>query len=391
MCLLTPDEIKRRARMNIQRSTRRKIRKVKKALNQHRRTFCSWRNNCNLRNLWESANEQNKTNGQPQMTYSKFKEEYERIKNERKKLSNMNTTEYERIKKMTSTEFDSYMSDVLSTFINENPWSHNEQSFPSMKGHAGDDAKKIGIFLMFYLIHGKFRVAFTHITFLHAVIDNLISQHGDADGFFALMKTRVAIIEKLSEMRNVRFMKKHNPVLIEKGLLPFKYADDFECDVQDLVARAILNQINPFPYFDKTDDDAEIKGTSNDFCFNQERTKTQVDHPFMVIASDKVSVFVDALGNIYIVGIARGNAPGINSVAHAGGFNDIKKDGTRETESETATREGNEEAIHNITELGITFTSIVKATLYKWWDFRAFACDGAWIGAKVFITYFCKH
>ncbi len=389
MGLLTPDEIKRRARMNTQRSTRREKRKVKKALIRHRRTFCSWRNNCNLRNLWESANEQNKKNGQPQMTYSKFKEEYERIKNERKKLSNMNTTEYERIKKMTSTEFDSYMSSVLSTFINENPWSHNEQSFPSMKGHAGDDAKKIGIFLMFDLIHGKFRVAFSHITFLHAVIDNLISQHGDADGFFALMKTRVAIIEKLSEMRNVRFMKKHNPVLIEKGLLPFKYADDFECDVQDLVARAILNQINPFPYFDKTDDDAEIEGTSNIFCFNQERTKTQKDHPFMVIATDKVSVFVDALGNIYIVGIERCNAPGINSVAHAGGFNDIKKDGTRETVSETATREGNEEAIHNITELGITFTSIVKSKLYKWWDFRAFACYGAMIGAKVFITYFC--
>ncbi len=388
MCLLTPGELNRRARMNTQRSTRREKRKVKKALIRHRRTFCSWRNNCNLRNLWESANEQNKTNGQPQMTYSKFKEEYERIKNERKKLSNMNTTEYERIKKMTSTEFDSYMSSVLSTFINENPWSHNEQSFPSMKGHAGDDAKKLGIFLMFDLIHGKFRVAFTHITFLHAVIDNLISQHGDADGFFALMKTRVAIIEKLSEMRNVRFMKKHNPVLIEKGLHPFKYADDFECDVQDLVARAILNQINPFPYFDKTDDDAEIKGTSNDFCFNQERTKEQ---GYMVVASDKVSAFIDALGRIFIVGIERGNAPGINSVAHAGGFNDIKKDGTRENESETATREGNEEAIHNITELGITFTSIVKATLYKWWDFRAFACDGAWIGAKVFITYFCKH
>lgn len=351
--------------------------------------MCLWRKSCNLRNLWESANEQNKKNGQPQMTYSKFKEEYERIKNERKKLSNMNTTEYERIKKMTSTEFDSYMLSVLSTFINENPWSHNEQSFPSMKGHAGDDAKKIGIFLMFDLIHGKFRVAFSHITFLHAVIDNLISQHGDADGFFALMKTRVAIIEKLSEMRNVRFMKKHNTVLIKKGLIPFKYADDFECDVQDLVARAILNQINPFPYFDTTNDDAEIKGTSNDFCFNQERTKTQEDYPYMVIASDKVSVFVDALGNIYIVGIERCNAPGINSVAHAGGFNDIKKDGTRETVSETATREGNEEAIHNITELGITFKSVVNAKLYKWWDFRAFACYGAMIGAKVFITYFC--
>jgi hypothetical protein len=350
--------------------------------------MCSWRKNCNLRNLWESANEQNKKNGQPQMTYAKFKEEYERIKNERKKLSNMNTTEYERIKTMTSTEFGSYMSNMLSTFINENPWSHNEKSFPSIEGHAGDDAKKIGIFSMFDLIHGIFRVAFSHITFLHAVIDNLISQHGDADGFFALMKTRVAIIEELSAMRNVRLMILHNPVLIEKGLLPFKYANDFECDVQDLVARAILNQINPFPYFDTTNDDAEIKGTSNDFCFNQERTKKQEEHPFMVVASDKVSAFIDAFGRIFIVGIERGNAPGINSVAHAGGFNDKKTDGTYETVLETAIREGNEEAIHNINELGITFMSIVDAKLYKWWDFRAFACDGAWIGAVVCTTYF---
>lgn len=362
------------------------------ALNNRRRKICrdykklsDMYSESNLRKLWESANKINKISDQPQITYTEFKTLYIINEKTRKTLINLKTTEYERIKNMTSAEFDSYMLDALSTIINEKPWTHNAQSFPSIRGEAGDDARKIGIFLMIDLIHGKFRVAFSHITFLHSVIDNIISQHGDPDGFFALMKIRVEIIKKLSEMRNVRFMKMHNKTLIDMGLRPFKHADDFKCDIQDLVAQAILNHINPWPYFDTTDDLAEMEGTSNAFCFNQKRTENQ---GYMVVASDKVSAFIDAIGRVFIVGIERANAPGINSVAHAGGFNDKKTDGTFENVQETADREGDEEAKHNINELGITFKRIVDATLYKWWDFRPFACNGAMIGAAVNITYF---
>ena len=395
--------------INKKRRARRMRRSDVKALNLQRRTFCSWRKNCNLRNVWHSANEKNKKNGHPQMTYSKFKEEYELIKNDRKKLSKLNAAEYERINLMNTEEFKLYLDNMIKSneFKNGPPWDYSQQSFPSMEGHAGDDAKKIGIFSIFDLIQGNVRVAFCHIIFLNTVIDDIIKRHGDANGFFALMKERVGIINEMSEMRNVRLMKIHNKIFKETDALnhlkPFKHADTFKCVSQDLVARAILHGINvvPYPqdlvararlhginvvpYFDETDDPAEIAGTSNVFCYNQERTKQQ---GYMVVASDKVSVFVDSIGHIFIVGIDRANAPGINSFAHAGGFNDIKKDGTRETVLEAATREGIEEAKHNITELGYTTTTIVDTKHYIFWDFRAFGCCGAMIGAVVCVTYY---
>lgn len=377
--------------INKKRRARRILRSAVKALNLQRRTFCSWRKNCNLRNVWYSANKKNKKNGQPQMTYSKFKEEYERIKNDRKKLSKLNAAEYERINLMNTEEFKLYLDNMIKSneFKNGPPWDYSQQSFPSMEGHAGDDAKKIGIFSIFDLIQGNVRVAFCHIIFLNTVIDDIIKRHGDANGFFALMKERVGIINDMSEMRNVRLMKIHNKIFKEtyalNHLKPFIHADELDCKQQELVARAILHGINVVPYFDETDDPAEIAGTSNVFCYNQERTKQQ---DYMVVASDKVSVFVDSIGHIFIVGIDRANAPGINSFAHAGGFNDIKKDGKRETVLEAATREGIEEAKNNITELGYTTTTIVDAEHYKFWDFRAFGCCGAMIGAVVCVTYY---
>ena len=300
-----------------------------------------------------------------------------------------------KLQKMSEHDFKEYKTQQLAAFTYKNPMGSKViSSLPPIIGVAKDDAKDCGLFLMFDLIHGKHRVAFSHITFIRNVINEIIKKHGDEQGVFALMIDRVAITEKLSEMRNVRLMKRHNINLKELGLHQFKYAETFSCNEKELFAKAILHNIDPLAYFDEKDDDAEIIGTSytdksklsESYCYTQNRRKDLANNN-IIVAGDNVVVFIDALGQIYIFGIERKNAPGIKSVAHAGGFADIIS-GKLEDVIAAAKREGEEEVEHNVSELGITDTTHVEEKLYEFWDFRAFGYNGAIIGAEVNITYF---
>jgi hypothetical protein len=148
-----------------------------------------------------------------------------------------------------------------------------------------------------------------------------------------------------------------------------------EDDIRSLVASCKQNNINHSTYFDETYDEAEVEGSTNDFCLNQ------LNEPGR--ASDAVRIIIDSDCIHWIVLIVRNFAPGIGNLALAGGFLDT----ITELYSAAATRELDEE-VGGLNWLTLSYS--IKFDLpvqeIQGWDIRAkFAKYGMIVGGNAII------
>ena len=217
-------------------------------------------------------------------------------------------------------------------------------------------------------------------------IQEIKYNNADSDIYKTLEKiiTQLEIVNKLSMYRNKRLMRKITSIIKDTDVERFKTFkpfvgltdDDCKLDIEQLLLEAFKNNISPWLYLNEATDEDDIKSCMNAFCLDQSGSGDGK-------AADHVGVFIDKFGMCWAILIQHANGPGKTfSVAHAGGFVDMKSSGKPETFIETAIRERKEELKTNIDKV-FTETSVlnIEPKLYLSWDIRARFWKGMTVGA----------
>ena len=257
-----------------------------------------------------------------------------------------------------------------------------------------DDALDAGLFKLKIIADGSLPMPFCHVWFFAILLRHLKNtkyNNADRDIYNTLEEliNKLEIVNKLSIIRNRRLMEKITSIIKTdpdrfKTFKPFMCLSDdkYNLDIAEVLLEAFNNNISPWAYLNENTDQADIDSCMNDFCLDQ--TGSGVGK-----AVDNVGVCIDKYGEFWAILIQRAQGPGKTfSVAHAGGFADIKPSGKIETLIQTARRERKEELKTNIDKVYTkTLQLIIQEELYLPWDIRACFWNGMKVGALAIFYY----
>lgn len=248
---------------------------------------------------------------------------------------------------------------------------------------AGDDATKVAFVSLFAILSGEHAMAFNHVSLLKEPLmmleRTLASTYGTKyTNYFQQCYRRIECLSNLSVLKTLRMMKlvnsafTSNPLGVDIHRITLhvlKSEDEYNTLFKTTILDAVSLGINWELYVNTTNDNAELKGVSNSWCYDQSKPFKAADNVVLIISKD---------GSIRVLVILRAFAPGIKSIAFAGGMFD-----PNETLKEAAARELCEEA--NITEASYnSYTKIltgeIPCEIRPCWDFRLRA-HCAYIGA----------
>lgn len=281
---------------------------------------------------------------------------------------------------MSAGDFEAFCIKYANTHPHlEFPNTVNYNKIKGLTAKANDDALKVAFLSLLEIFMGKYCMAFRHILFfvepLKALEEKLKRAHGAKYAYAAFFKKAymcIECIDRLSILKQQRLAKRVNDAakLALQGKDFNPHGLKTETEYNDLFKETILNAISLgikwSSYINTTDDDAEIVGVSNPYCYNQSTEFT---------AMDNIVIFLSKDGSLYTLVILRVFAPGINSVAWAGGMFDVKECGGTELDVECANRELKEETgvdidIKNFANGTTMITGKIDVAPRQNWDLR---------------------
>jgi len=257
-----------------------------------------------------------------------------------------------------------------------------------------DDAKGVKVIRVRDIANGKYGMPFLHVWFALDYYKNYCG------GSQPELVKQLEVVYQLSRIRNHRIMRKINAKVAGMArpdgngqVQPFAYdfADTPNVGAVQTLADSLGVTTNL--YLDESNDDKEVEGCSNAWNLNQQPPNPEKQmQAGEGAASDNIPILTDLNGDDWFLLIIRGNAPGINNYAWAGGFVDNK-----ETFAEAAERELDEEIEGgaNIAKNDPMTNVIVKTarttletTKQLDWDPRIKFYNGMTVGATVYHNYF---
>lgn len=245
-----------------------------------------------------------------------------------------------------------------------------------LKMAAKSDAAAVTTVRVSDLANGKLRMAFMHPKFLW--------KYYEGKGK-TILAQQFELVTFLAEWRNLRLIRKINPILAENEKILFRITErmlEMESLLPEILIKCEKLGVDPSRYMCEDADQDDVEQCTDGPNHEDKRTRdfnfAQLCIPFK--ASDILSIIKDKDGIDVIVVIKRQFGPGRGDFAYPGGGVELG-----ETHSQAAAREGEEEVENNIKDLGFTIT---KKTLdvisSNFWDPRGRFAIGTENGADVF-------
>jgi hypothetical protein len=253
---------------------------------------------------------------------------------------------------------------------------------------AKDDARGVRVVRVSDIATGKYAMPFLHVYFLR----DYYSKCPNPDESIKRLVEQLHVVYDLSRIRNHRIMKLINAKLDKLNGFSnnaskyhkFNYTFNDAPNLEQVKQSATALGVDVNKYLSESMDAEEVEGCSNNWNLDQKPPGTSS-------ASDNVPIITDLNGEDWLILIIRGNAPGINNLAWAGGFVD-----PGETFDIAAIRELAEEVggASNLKTQAGGDVNIEKATLtldkvaIPDWDPRIKFYGGMTVGAVVHHYYF---